>query len=195
MTTMITTDGMKIWPAGTRKAAGNSSNAIAARKMGAAKRERRHVRMAVTTYVQPPRESKVVRVESPLQSSESVKVAALKLSLNSLIRVHLKGDHLEVFLRVPHISKCTCEHGLRLPPSSVRFSADLLIRLKKKKNMCPEVRGDERNAEFDTVQRESLMLGPSEQKGLGLRQVVELPLPVLRYRCRHMYLAVHARLW
>jgi hypothetical protein len=35
------------------KAAGNSSNPIAATKVGAAKRERRHVRKAVTTYVQP----------------------------------------------------------------------------------------------------------------------------------------------
>ncbi len=47
---MTTTEGRKIWPPGTMKAAGNSSNPIAARKTGAAKRERRHVRMAVTQY-------------------------------------------------------------------------------------------------------------------------------------------------
>ena len=46
-------EGTKICSPGTMKAAGNSSSPIAAKKMGAAKRERRHVRMAVTTYVQP----------------------------------------------------------------------------------------------------------------------------------------------
>jgi hypothetical protein len=50
---MTTNEGRKIWPSGTMKAAGNSNNPTAARKNGAAKRERRHVRMAVTTYVQP----------------------------------------------------------------------------------------------------------------------------------------------
>src|SRR5512145_1946247 len=50
---MTTNEGSKIWPPGTMNFAGNSSSAIAATKRGAAKRERRHVRMAVTTYVQP----------------------------------------------------------------------------------------------------------------------------------------------
>src|ERR687892_732459 len=49
---MTTNEGRKSWPPGTRNLAGNSSNPIAPRKAGAAKRERRHVRTAVTTYVQ-----------------------------------------------------------------------------------------------------------------------------------------------
>jgi len=50
---MTTNEGRKICPPGTTKAAGNRSNPIAARKMGAAKRERRHVRKPVTTFVHP----------------------------------------------------------------------------------------------------------------------------------------------
>src|SRR5687767_8184567 len=49
---MTTNEGRKSWPPGVMNHAGNISSAIAARKAGAARRERRHVRMAVATYVQ-----------------------------------------------------------------------------------------------------------------------------------------------
>jgi len=49
---MTTNEGRKSWPPGKRNDAGNTSNPIAARNAGAARRDRRHVRRAVTTYVQ-----------------------------------------------------------------------------------------------------------------------------------------------
>src|SRR5687767_11472489 len=50
---MITTnEGRKSWPPGTMYLAGNSSNPMAAIKAGPAKRERRHVRTALTMHAQ-----------------------------------------------------------------------------------------------------------------------------------------------
>jgi hypothetical protein len=45
-------EGKKSWPPGAMNLAGNSSNPIAARKKGGARRERRHVRVAVTRQAQ-----------------------------------------------------------------------------------------------------------------------------------------------
>lgn len=83
---MTTNEGRKSWPEGTINLAGNSSNPIAARKAGAAKRERRHVRTAVTTYVQlhirANNDARGEVLEVPGQAAQNVTIPARPAARN-----------------------------------------------------------------------------------------------------------------